>query len=259
MAKFLDDNGLLYLWSKVKAIIPKRTSELSNDSGYITTSDIPEGAAASTTVPKMDGAAAVGTELAFARGDHVHPGDTQKVDKVAGKGLSENDYTTAEKEKLSGIAPGANLYVLPDASTTVKGGVMLSSSTGDASTTKAATPSAVKAAYDLAAGKQSPATTLSGYGITDAYTRSEIDGMVSGALHYKGAKDTYADLPATGNKVGDVWNIAAADSAHGVKAGDNAAWNGSEWDVLAGTVDLSGYLQITDAISNAEIDAVVAG
>lgn len=36
-----------------------------------------------------------------------------KVDKVAGKGLSTNDYTTAEKAKLAGIAEGANKYVHP--------------------------------------------------------------------------------------------------------------------------------------------------
>ena len=36
-----------------------------------------------------------------------------KVDKVAGKGLSTNDYTTAEKTKLAGIAAGANNYVHP--------------------------------------------------------------------------------------------------------------------------------------------------
>ena len=36
-----------------------------------------------------------------------------KVDKVAGKGLSTNDYTTAEKTKLAGIAEGANEYVHP--------------------------------------------------------------------------------------------------------------------------------------------------
>lgn len=37
-----------------------------------------------------------------------------KVDKVAGKGLSTNDYTTAEKSKLSGIAAGAEANVQPD-------------------------------------------------------------------------------------------------------------------------------------------------
>lgn len=33
----------------------------------------------------------------------------QKVDKVAGKGLSSNDYTTAEKSKLAGVAAGAQV------------------------------------------------------------------------------------------------------------------------------------------------------
>lgn len=35
-----------------------------------------------------------------------------KVDKVSGKGLSTNDYTTTEKNKLSGIASGAQVNVL---------------------------------------------------------------------------------------------------------------------------------------------------
>lgn len=39
--------------------------------------------------------------------------DDTKVDKVSGKGLSSNDYTTAEKTKLSGIEENANNYVLP--------------------------------------------------------------------------------------------------------------------------------------------------
>ena len=38
--------------------------------------------------------------------------DANKVDKVSGKGLSTNDYTTAEKNKLAGIADGANKTVV---------------------------------------------------------------------------------------------------------------------------------------------------
>lgn len=38
---------------------------------------------------------------------------SQKVDKVDDKGLSANDYTTIEKNKLAGIEEGANNYVLP--------------------------------------------------------------------------------------------------------------------------------------------------
>jgi hypothetical protein len=36
----------------------------------------------------------------------------KKVDKVSGKGLSTNDYTTNEKNKLSGIASGAQVNVI---------------------------------------------------------------------------------------------------------------------------------------------------
>lgn len=291
--KALDENGVLYLWGKVKTYVataianiklPSKTSDLTNDSGFITAKDVPEGAAASSTVPKMDGTAAAGTETAFARGDHVHPSDTTKVDKVEGKGLSANDYTDEEKAKLGGVEANANNYTLPDASASVKGGVtvgtnvdvsggkisvkngttnqkgvvQLSSATDDTSTAKAATPSAVKAAYDLAAGKQSPATSLAGYGIQDAYTKDEVDAKMSSALEYKGSKDTYADLPTTGNKKGDVWNIVNADAAHGVNAGDNVAWNGTTWDVLAGTVDLTAYMLASDlvAITNTELDDI---
>lgn len=69
----------LYLWTGEKWIpVPTKTSQLENDSGFITSGDIPEGAAASTTTPKMNGTAAVGTEMAFARGDHVHPDPTSR-------------------------------------------------------------------------------------------------------------------------------------------------------------------------------------
>ena len=44
-----------------------------------------------------------------------------KVDKVDGKGLSTNDFTTAEKEKLAGIESGANAYVLPAAGESLGG------------------------------------------------------------------------------------------------------------------------------------------
>lgn len=70
----------LYLWTGEKWIpVPTKLSQLENDSKFITAKDVPEGAAASTTTPKMNGTAAVGSETAFARGDHVHPKDTSKL------------------------------------------------------------------------------------------------------------------------------------------------------------------------------------
>lgn len=69
------------------------------------------GAEPATSLPLMDGTAAIGTDTKYARGDHRHPSDTSKVDKVTGKGLSTEDYTSAEKTKLAGIAIGAEVNV----------------------------------------------------------------------------------------------------------------------------------------------------
>ena len=46
-----------------------------------------------------------------------------KVDKISGKGLSTNDYTTAEKNKLATVEENANNYVLPTASDSTLGGI----------------------------------------------------------------------------------------------------------------------------------------
>lgn len=71
---------------------------------------------------------------------------------------------------------------------------------------------------------------------------AEIEQKISSVYKYKGSVTNYSNLPTTGRKIGDVYNIETADSTHGIKAGDNVAWNGTSWDPLAGTVDLSAYL-----------------
>ena len=87
---------------------------------------------------------------------------------------------------------------------------------------------------NLDANKADVATTLSGYGITDAYTKTEIDSKISSVYKYKGSVATYGDLPSTGLTIGDVYNVE--------DTGDNYAWTGTVWDKLAGTIDLSNYL-----------------
>ena len=68
---------------------------------------------------------------------------------------------------------------------------------------------------------------------------------------YKGSKATYAELPAEGNSVGDVWNVESEVVLEGeldsktYLAGTNWVWNGSAWDALAGAIDLSGYATIS--------------
>lgn len=90
--------------------------------------------------------------------------------------------------------------------------------------------------------------------VANTYTKAEVDKKVLSVMRYKGSKDTYADLPAEGNVIGDVWNITTADTAQGIKAGDNVAWNGTGWDILGGAVDLSGYATKTDL--NSKVDKV---
>lgn len=70
---------------------------------------------------------------------------------------------------------------------------------------------------------------------------------LTAVYQYKGSVATYADLPTTGQKVGDVWNVETADPDHGIKAGDNVAWDGAQWDILGGNHDLSGYAQLNSA------------
>lgn len=100
----------------------------------------------------------------------------------------------------------------------------------------------------------SAASTLSS---AKSYTDTQINAKLSSALKYKGSKDTYADLPKTGNQVGDVWNVVAAyGNAH---AGTNWAWNGTVWDPLGGTIDLTNYVTATTAFNTGGMLVEVSG
>lgn len=101
--------------------------------------------------------------------------------------------------------------------------------------------SSQKDLQEALAGKADVATTLGGYGITDAYNKAEINSKLASVYHYKGTVSSYSELPSSGQKIGDVYNVETADSSHGIKAGDNVAWNGTTWDVLAGEIDLTAY------------------
>lgn len=73
---------------------------------------------------------------------------------------------------------------------------------------------------------------------------SDLSDQLTSIYTYKGSKPTYADLPPTGNEVGDVWNVEAAYTVGGktYAEGTNWAWNGESWNALTGgSIDLSGY------------------
>lgn len=75
---------------------------------------------------------------------------------------------------------------------------------------------------------------------------------IASAFTYKGSVATEADLPATGNTVGDVYDVQ--------ESGMNFAWDGTKWDALGSYVDTSLYWAKSElgAITTAEIDALFA-
>ena len=100
------------------------------------------------------------------------------------------------------------------------------------------------------------ATKVINLNLSDYAKKSDVASV----LKYKGSKDTFAQLPTTGNENGDTWNIkiAGGTDRHGVpiKAGDNVSYVIDEttpaetgWDVQGGTTDLSGYVEFVDGKS----------
>ena len=65
---------------------------------------------------------------------------------------------------------------------------------------------------------------------------SAIDTALTSALTYKGTK-AYAGLPATGNKVGDMYALTDSGTSPVVyDVGDYVIWNGTGWDLVQHTV-----------------------
>jgi len=217
MAKYLDNDGLLYLWQKIKNVF--------------------------ATKDALDG----------------------KVDKVTGKGLSTNDYTTDEKNKLNGIQAGAKSVTYTNSSSaaststlvavTVEGeAVILHAENEDyvGVPTGEAAMAALSAKVDKQDGKglstEDYTTTeknkLAALPTNDTLqatyaTKSDITSMYK----YKGSVATVSALPSSDNTTGDVYNVEAT--------GMNYAWNGSAWDAL-------GEMFTITSISNSDIDTIVA-
>lgn len=88
------------------------------------------------------------------------------------------------------------------------------------------------------------------------YTKAEIDNLISSVLTYAGSVNSFADLPTTGVKVGDVYNIATEFDLGGshYPAGTNVAAeaindNNITWDPLGGSFELT----------KASVEAVLTG
>jgi len=224
MAKYLDNDGLLYLWQKIKNVF--------------------------ATKDALDG----------------------KVDKVTGKGLSTNDYTTAEKDKLAGIETGAQVNPLVSVGGNSRqileysvndnmGALIMIYDDGSLDVGNVAVPlasaaqGAIQSLSNALAGK---VDAEDGKGLsTNDYTTAEKNKLaafgaastyalktdITNMYKYKGSVATVSALPASGNTTGDVYNVEAT--------GMNYAWNGTAWDAL-------GEIFTITSISNGDIDTIVA-
>ena len=153
-----------------------------------------------------------------------------KVDVVAGKQLSEEDFTSTLKNKLDGLSN----YTLPNASSNTLGGVM------------------------VGAGLSVDAN---GVLSRDAINWSDIQSKpdLAGVYRFKGSVSNLAALGSISTPdEGDTYNLE--------DTGMNVAWvadeseTGGHWDNLGSTIDLSGYTQNSDwdVVSNADIDTIFA-
>lgn len=271
---FLDQAGLGYLWAKItdaistsasatEKKIPSKVSQLENDKNYITLADVPDGVAASNTVPKVDsGSGSVGTESAFARGDHVHPTDTTRLatngdassvtvtftapnkretivsgesfNTIAGKILKYmNDFGTCAFKSMilkEDLAPSVKTSL-------EKADTALQSYTETDPTVPAWAKTPTKPTYTAA--------EVGALSIDDANNNFAKKSDISTVYRWKGSKDTYDQLPTEGNAVGDIWNVKDTNMNYG--------WTeDGTWDPLGSPVEIS-------PITNEAIDSIVAG
>lgn len=100
-----------------KPAIPSNTSDLVNDSGFITSSSIP---AAATATPLMDGTGAVGTSSKWAKEDHRHPTDTSRQATL----VSGTNIKTVNGTSLLGSG-NISTQELPSVTTSDNGKVLM--------------------------------------------------------------------------------------------------------------------------------------
>lgn len=163
-----------------------------------------------------------------------------KVDKVTGKGLSTNDYTTSEKNKLSGIASGAEVNVIT---------AIQKNGTAQTITNKTVNITVPTKTSDLTNDSTFQTQAQVSQAISDAI------GQITGLSF-----EIVQSLPATGS-AGVIYLLSNSGSGQNIY--DEYVWltASSTYEKIGTTdVDLSGYVQASEmvAITNAEIDSTVA-
>ena len=129
-----------------------------------------------------------------------------KVDKVSGKGLSANDYTTTEKNKLAGISENAEVNQNAFSNVVVGSTTISADSKTDTLTLVAGnnvtlTPDSTNDKITIAAKDTTySAATTSSNGLMSASDKSKLDGIATGATK------TIIDTSLSGTSTNPVQN-----------------------------------------------------
>lgn len=231
---------------------PTKLSEFENDSNFQTDTQV-----STAVAPKAD-KTYVDEKLATkADEEHTHTkADITDFPTNVSEFTNDSGYQTAANVE-STLSTKGYLTSVPDEYVTdselSKKGYQTSEQVETAITSKG---------YQTSSQVETAISTK-GY-VTDAQVTTKLNDYakksdIASVYKYKGTVSTYAELPSSDQQVGDTYNVETADDSHNVKAGDNVSWNGTAWDVLAGTVDLSGYVEESDLveITTGEIDEII--
>ena len=162
--------------------------------------------------------------------DGVTSALSTKVDKVNGKGLSTEDYTTAEKTKLSGIATGAQVNVIESISVN---GTTISPDANK----KVAITVITNAVDDL----------VNYYKKTETYTKTEVDNLISAISSM--SFEVVSVLPTTNIRTDVIYLVPSSDPQTSNVKDEYINLDGttSGWELIGSTaIDLSGYVTTSD-------------
>ena len=201
-----------------------------------------------------------------------------KVDKIDGKGLSTNDYTTLEKNKLATVEEGSQANKVNSVNGKV-GDVQIdipaevlkytTQSLTESQKTQArsnigAGTSDFSGSYNELTNKPTIPTKVSQLSNdltfqTLQQVTSSIDTAISGlgtVFDLKGSKPTVADLPETGNTIGDVWYVENESVGYiWIKPSVGI----ERWEKFGESIDLSGYWSKDELVqmTNSDIDIII--
>lgn len=138
----------------------------------------------------------------------------------------------------------AGLDSLPIASASTLGGIKVGTGLTIDSTTGVLSATGTDVTIDNAV------SGISTNPVQNKVIKEYVDGLVAGVLHYKGTKATTAALPSSGNVTGDVWHVT--------QDGGEYVWDGSTWQELGSTIDLTGYMASADYPDLTAIEGISA-